>query len=59
VTLKVYNVLGEEVSTLFDGDHTAGQFKADGVASDMPSGAFLYRRTAGEYVQTREMGLRR
>ena len=52
VTLKVYNVLGEEVAALVVGDHAAGTFKATWDASGMPSGVYFYRLTAGEYVQT-------
>jgi hypothetical protein len=54
-TLKVYNVLGEEVASLIAGDHAAGTFKATWDASDMPSGVYFYRLTTGEYVQTRKM----
>ena len=55
VTLKVYNVLGEEAATLITGDHAAGIFKATWDASGMPSGVYFYRLAAGEYVQTRKM----
>jgi ligand-binding sensor domain-containing protein len=54
VTLKVYNVLGEEVAGLIAGDHTAGTFKATWDASDMPSGVYFYRLMAGDYVQTKK-----
>jgi len=54
-TLRIYNVLGEEVATLVDGDHAAGTFTATWDASDLPSGVYFYRLTAGEYVQTRKM----
>jgi len=57
VTLKAYNVLGEEVAALIEGDHAAGTFKATWNASGMPSGVYLYRLTAGDYVQTRKMML--
>jgi hypothetical protein len=59
VTLKVYNVLGEEVAVLITGDHAAGTFKATWDASDMPSGVYFYRLTAGEYVQTKKAVLMR
>ena len=59
VTLKVYNVLGEEVATLVAGNHAAGTFKATWDASGQPSGVYFYRLTAGEYVQTKKMVLMR
>ncbi|MGB2959483.1 MAG: T9SS type A sorting domain-containing protein [Bacteroidota bacterium] len=59
VTLRVYNVLGEEVATLVAGDHPAGTFNAIWDASDMPSGVYFYRLTAGEYVQTKKAVLMR
>jgi hypothetical protein len=59
VTLKVYNVLGEEAATLVAGDHAAGTFKATWDASGLPSGVYFYRLTAGEYVQTKKMVLMR
>ena len=55
VMLKVYNVLGEEVSSLVEGEYTAGAFKANWDASRFPSGVYFYRLTAGEYVKTRSM----
>ena len=55
VTMRVYNILGEEVATLLAGDHAPGTFKATWDASILPSGVYFYRLTAGEYVQTRKM----
>ena len=57
ITLKAYNVLGEEVATLVDGDHAAGTFNTMWTASGLPSGLYFYRLTAGEYVQTKKMVL--
>ena len=54
VTLRVYNVLGEEVAALVAGEHAAGTFKATWDASGLPSGVYFYRLTAGEYVQTKK-----
>jgi hypothetical protein len=59
VTLKVYNVLGEEVASLLNEDHPAGTFKATWDASGMPSGIYFYRLTAGKFVQTKKMVLMR
>jgi hypothetical protein len=57
VTLRVYNVLGEELATVVEGDHTVGTFKKSWDASALSSGVYLYRLTAGEFVQTRRMVL--
>jgi photosystem II stability/assembly factor-like uncharacterized protein len=54
VTLKVYNVAGQEVATLLEGNHAAGIIKTTWDASGLPSGAYFYRLTAGEYVQTKK-----
>jgi len=54
VTLKVYNVLGEIVATLADGDYPAGSFKTTWDASGLPSGVYFYRLSAGAYSATRK-----
>lgn len=43
VSLKVYNSLGQEVATLFQGFQNAGSFKAEFNASKLASGVYLYR----------------
>jgi dienelactone hydrolase len=55
VTLTVYNLLGERVSTLVAADHPAGTYEATWDASGLPSGVYFYRLTAEEYVQTKRM----
>jgi hypothetical protein len=59
VTLKVYNLLGEQVATLIAGEHAAGNFKATWDASGLPSGVYFYRLVAGEYVRTKKAVLMR
>jgi hypothetical protein len=55
VTLKVFNVLGEEVATLVNGNLPAGIHRAVFNAAGLPSGAYLYKVTAGEFTSTRKM----
>lgn len=64
VKLKVYNLLGEEVKTLFDGTHQAGSFTAKWDGTDqhgvqMACGIYLYRLEASagseSYVRTLRM----
>jgi len=50
----INNLLGEEVATLVEGEHPAATFKATWDASELPSGVYFYRLTAGEYVQTKK-----
>jgi hypothetical protein len=46
VTLKIYNILGEEVTTLVSERLTAGQYKYQWDASGLPSGVYFYKLEA-------------
>jgi len=43
VTLKVFNLLGQEVATLFEGSQSAGNYVATFDASELSSGIYVYR----------------
>lgn len=43
VTLKVFNLLGQEVATLFEGSQNAGSYVATFDASELSSGIYVYR----------------
>ncbi|MEJ5352177.1 MAG: T9SS type A sorting domain-containing protein [Melioribacteraceae bacterium] len=43
VTLKVYNLLGQEVATIFEGNQNAGNYLATFDASNLSSGVYMYR----------------
>ncbi len=57
MSLKVFNVLGEEVTTLVSKQLSAGSYTYEWDASNLASGIYLYRLETEEYVQTRKMGL--
>jgi hypothetical protein len=55
VTLRVYNILGQEVATLVNEKQAAGQYKVSFDASRLSSGMYLYRLDAGKYSFTKKM----
>lgn len=57
MTLKVFSVLGEEVSTLFSGMQKAGDHFATFDASRFASGVYFYRLQAGTFSTTKKMVL--
>lgn len=64
VSLKVYNLLGQEVRTLVSVVMPAGRHEVrwDGTSTggvDVPSGTYIYRMVAGGFQQTRKMLLLR
>jgi hypothetical protein len=46
VTLRVYNILGEEVAVLADGTREAGRHHVHFQGNSLPSGVYFYRLTA-------------
>jgi hypothetical protein len=57
--LKVYNVLGQLITTLVNEEKPAGFYEVDFNAADLPSGVYIYSILAGDYVQTKKMILLR
>jgi hypothetical protein len=55
VSLKVYDVLGNEVATLLNEHKTAGKYKIQFDVKDLPSGIYFYRLVSGKYIQTKKM----
>lgn len=62
-TLKVFDVLGNEVATLVDGYKEAGyhsiEFNSASVAGGLSSGVYIYRLTSGGHTESRKMILLR
>ena len=54
-TLKVYDVLGNEVATFVNEYKPAGSYEVDFNASSLSSGIYFYKLSAGAFVQTKKM----
>jgi hypothetical protein len=57
VTMRVYNLLGQQVATLVDQKMQAGSHSVTFDASALSSGTYIYRLTSGDFVQTKKMML--
>lgn len=55
VVLKIYNILGSEVTTLVNENQSAGNHKVTFDASGLSSGIYFYSIQAGSFSQTRKM----
>ena len=57
VSLIVYNLIGEEVARLINGEQNVGYHEVSWDASQFASGIYFYRLQAGDFVRTRKMVL--
>jgi hypothetical protein len=57
VSLKIYNLLGQEVATLVNGYQAANTYTINFNASHLSSGVYLYELRAGNNVVTKKMTL--
>ncbi len=55
VSLKVYDVLGNEVATLVNEIKKPGYYEVNFNASNLASGVYFYRLASGSFVSTRKM----
>ena len=53
--MKVFNVLGMEVATLFSGVQDAGKHEVQFDASELSSGVYFYKLDAGSVSLTKKM----
>jgi hypothetical protein len=57
MSLKVYNLLGEEVATLFEGIQKAGSYTLTFDGHGLPSGVYFYRLLSGDFVAVKRLVL--
>jgi hypothetical protein len=55
VSLKVFNLLGEEVANLVNAEMTAGNYEVDFKATGFSSGIYFYTLKAGNFISTKKM----
>ncbi|MCZ2270255.1 MAG: T9SS type A sorting domain-containing protein [Ignavibacteriales bacterium] len=55
VTLKVYDILGKEITTLVNENKEAGNYSVDFNAAELPSGVYIYQLTTPGFIQARKM----
>ncbi len=59
VKIIVFNVLGERVQILLDKELDAGFHEVDFNGAGLPSGIYLYKMIAGDFIETKKMILLR
>ncbi len=55
VTLKVYDILGNEVATLVNEEKQPGIFEVEFDGMELPSGIYFYKLKAGNFIETKKM----
>ncbi|MDQ3018976.1 MAG: T9SS type A sorting domain-containing protein [Bacteroidota bacterium] len=55
VKLIIYNVMGQEVSTLVNENKTAGSYKVEFDGTNLPSGLYFYKFVSGNFSDTKRM----
>jgi hypothetical protein len=57
VSLKVFDILGNEVTTLINEPKETGYYEVEFNASSFASGVYIYRLSVGKFVSTKKMVL--
>jgi len=55
VSLVVYNLLGQKITTLIDNKKRAGRYEVVFKANNLASGVYFYKLTAGNYTEIKRM----
>ncbi len=57
VTLKVFNILGQEMITIINEERPAGEYEIEFNATTLPSGIYFYQLKVGDFIETKKMVL--
>ncbi len=55
VTIKVFDILGNEIETIVNEEKVPGDYEANFDASGLVSGIYFYRIKAGDFIETKKM----
>ncbi|MBU1798216.1 MAG: carboxylesterase family protein, partial [Bacteroidetes bacterium] len=55
VTLKIYDILGQEVATLINKNQTAGRYEVEFNAEQLTSGVYIYQLVSGHFVSSKKL----
>lgn len=55
ITLKIFDMLGQNIATLVNEAQQPGFYSVNWNANQLPSGVYYYRLTAGEYIETKRL----
>ncbi len=59
ITIKIFDLLGNEIEILIDEDHSAGRYSINWDASQLTSGIYYYQLEANDFKNTKKMILLR
>ncbi len=59
VTLKVFDVLGNEISTLIDEEKESGNYEVTFITNNLSSAIYFYQIKANDFIETKKMILLR
>jgi len=59
VSLKIYNMLGEEMATVVEKKFSTGRYQVNWEPAGLTTGLYFYRLQAGDFVQTKKFTLLR
>ena len=57
IVIKIYDVLGNEITTLIDEEKPVGTYELNWNADNLTSGVYFYQLKAGDFVETKKMVL--
>ncbi len=59
VSLKIYNLLGQEIASIIAGYKTTGEYEINWTPTGLASGVYLYRLTTGEFSAVKKLILQK